>query len=121
WASGVSGNGFSLRPPYALSIGTHTVQVSGRGRSGAPFDRSWSFTTRSVPPPVTPVQLRNQQPSPSGTVDNRFAVISANFAPEVEAGSVRVRLDGNDITVRAGVRAAFPTNRRRRWTSDRIP
>ncbi len=102
WASNVSQNGFSFRPSDALANGTHTIQVNGRGRSGAPFDHSWSFTTRQLPP-VTPVQLRNQQPSPSSTVDNRFAVISANFAPEVEAGSVRVRLDGNDITGRAGV------------------
>jgi hypothetical protein len=102
WSSGVSQNGFSYRPQDALAFGTHTVQVNGRGRSGAPFDHSWSFTTRQSPP-VTPVQLRNQQPSPSSTVDNRFAVISANFAPEVEAAGVRVRLDGNDITGRAGV------------------
>jgi hypothetical protein len=106
WASNVSGNGFSFRPSDALANGTHTVQVNGRGRSGAPFDHSWSFTTagRPLPPPVvTPVQLRNQQPSPSSTVDNRFAVISANLTPEADAASVRVRLDGNDITGRAGV------------------
>jgi hypothetical protein len=105
WASNVSGSGFSFRPSDALANGTHTLQVSGRGRSGAPFDHSWSFTTagRPLPPPVSPVQLRNQQPSPGSTVDNRFAVISANFSPEAEAGSVRVRLDGNDITGRAGV------------------
>jgi hypothetical protein len=107
WSSGVSPSGFSYRPSEALAFGTHTVQVTGRGRSGAPFEHSWSFTTstRPLPPPVTPVQLRNQQPSPSGTVDNRFAVISANFAPPAEAASVRVRLDGNDITGRAGVSA----------------
>lgn len=106
WASNVSASGFSFRPSDALANGTHTIRVTGRGRSGAPFDHSWSFTTtgRPLPPPVvTPVQLRNQQPSPSSTVDNRFAVISANFAPEAEAASVRVRLDGSDITGRAGV------------------
>jgi hypothetical protein len=103
--SGATWEGFSFRPSDALDFGTHTVQVSGRGRDGGQFDHSWSFTT-GRPAPETPVELRNQQPSPSATVDNRFAVISANFAPQADGASVRVRLDGNDITSRAGVSAS---------------
>ncbi len=99
--SGVSAGGFSYKPPAPLDLGTHTVRVTGRGRAGLAFDRSWSFTT--APSPENPVQLRNQRPSPDATVENRFAEIAANFAPQAEAASVRVRLDGNDITSRSGV------------------
>lgn len=101
--SGVSAGGFSYKPPAPLEFGTHTVRVSGRGRAGLAFDRSWSFTT--APPPPSPVQLRNQRPSPGATVENRFVEIAANFAPQAEGSSVRVRLDGNDITLRSGVSA----------------
>jgi hypothetical protein len=53
------------------------------------------------PPPV--VGLRAQQPGPGATVRNRFAVISAEFSYNVNAGSVRVWLDGNNITTRSGM------------------
>lgn len=98
-------DGFTYKPSQALDFGTHTVQVTGRARrGGAQFDHSWSFTTtRPNPPPDTTVELRNQQPSPSSTLENRFAVISADFQPQADGASVRVRLDGNDITSRAGV------------------
>ncbi len=106
----VSPVGFSYKPPAPLEFGTHTVRVTGRGRGGLAFDRSWSFTTTRAPsPPATPtpqpVLLRNQRPSPGSTVENRFAEIAANFAPEAEAASVRIRLDGYDITSRSGVSA----------------
>jgi Copper amine oxidase N-terminal domain len=99
--SAVSPGGFSYKPPAPLDLGTHTVRVTGRGRAGLGFDRSWSFTT--APSPQNPVQLREQRPSPGATIDSRFAEIAANFAPQAEAASVRVRLDGNDITSRSGV------------------
>ncbi|HEY6326623.1 MAG TPA: stalk domain-containing protein [Candidatus Cybelea sp.] len=99
--SGVWAGGFSYKPPAPLEFGTHTVRVTGRGRGGLTFDRSWSFTV--APSPQNPVQLRNQRPSPDTTVENRFAEIAANFEPEAESASVRVRLDGNDITGRSGV------------------
>jgi hypothetical protein len=105
WGSGVNPNGFSFRPSDDLSFGTHTVQVSGRGRTGIPFDHSWSFTT-GRPTPETPVALRNQQPSPGATTENRFAIIAADFVPQADGASVRVRLDGNEITIRSGVSAS---------------
>ena len=49
------------------------------------------------------VVVSGRQPAPNATIDNRFAVIGADFAPQADPGSVRVRLDGNDITGRAGV------------------
>ncbi len=101
--SGVWQGGFSYKPPTPLDFGTHTVRVSGCGLGGSAFDRSWSFTTTRVAPPENPVQLRNQEPSPGATLDNRFALVAANFTPQADAASVRVRLDGNDITSRSGV------------------
>ncbi|HEY3676213.1 MAG TPA: stalk domain-containing protein [Candidatus Tumulicola sp.] len=100
-SSGVTWNDFSYKPSQ-LDFGTHTVQVNGRGQSGVPFDRSWSFTIRRTAS-ETPVELRNQQPGPGSTIENRFPQIAANFVPQADGASVRVRLDGNDITSRSGV------------------
>lgn len=66
---------------------------------------------RPVPPPMPPpppnpppvVRLRLQQPAPGASIRDRFAVISAEFNYNVNAGSVRVWLDGNNVTTRSGV------------------
>lgn len=55
-----------------------------------------------VPPPQN-VRLRAQQPTPGSQIRNRFAVISAEFTAHVQAGSVRVLLDGANITYQSGV------------------
>lgn len=59
-----------------------------------------------VPPPYPPpgsiVRLRLQQPPAGATIRDRFAVISAEFSVSVNAASVRVYLDGNNITSRSG-------------------
>jgi hypothetical protein len=54
------------------------------------------------PPPSTVVRLRNQQPQPDSKVRDRFGVIAAEFTTRVDAASVRVYLDGNNITSRSG-------------------
>ncbi len=54
------------------------------------------------PPPSTAVRLRLQQPDPGSNVRDRFSVISAQFTARVNAGSVRVYLDGNNVTSRTG-------------------
>jgi hypothetical protein len=101
--SNVTRNGFSYRPPAPYGFGSHEVRVSGVDRNGRRFNTSWSFTTTGSAPPPATVVVSGRQPAPNATIDNRFAVIGANFAPPADAGSVRVRLDGNDITSRAGV------------------
>jgi hypothetical protein len=104
--SAVSANGFSYKPPAPLEFGSHRVRVAGRGSDGATFDRSWSFAVAgSAPPPSNPIDLRAKQPAPSASVGNRFVVISAEFTRDVDPGSVRVMLDGNNITSRSGVSA----------------
>ena len=52
------------------------------------------------PPPV--VYLRAQQPSPGANVRDRFALIAARFDVSVNAGSIRVWLDGNNVTSQTG-------------------
>lgn len=61
---------------------------------------------RPAPPPPAPViSLYSQQPGPNVYINNRFAPISAQFTRGARPASVRVYLDGNDITYRAGVHA----------------
>jgi hypothetical protein len=54
------------------------------------------------PPPTSIVRLRLQQPPPDSNMRDRFAVISAEFTLRVNADSVRVLLDGNNVTSRSG-------------------
>lgn len=60
---------------------------------------------RPVPPPNPPrdVRLRAQQPPPESETQNRFAIISAEFTRNVDAGSLRVWLDGGNVTQQCGV------------------
>jgi hypothetical protein len=56
------------------------------------------------PPPVGPeVRLRNQQPPPGSETRDRFVVISAQFSRNVDAGSVRLLIDGANRTNQSGV------------------
>jgi hypothetical protein len=103
----MSANGFSYKPPAPLDSGSHRVRVAGRGNDGSAFDRSWSFSVAGTqpPPPANPIDLRARQPAPGASVNDRFIVIAAQFTREVDASSVRVLLDGNNITSRSGVSA----------------
>ena len=58
------------------------------------------------PPPVSVVRLIAQQPAPGANVVNRFVTLSADFSNQVNANSVRVWLDGADITSRCSVSRA---------------
>jgi hypothetical protein len=66
---------------------------------------------RPAPPPLPPpnpppvVRLRAQQPPPESAIRNRFPVIAAEFTRTVEAGSVRVWLDGGNVTNQSGTSA----------------
>jgi hypothetical protein len=53
------------------------------------------------PPPAT--HLRAQQPPPGTQTRDRFVVISAQFSRNVEAGSVRVWLDGGNVSYQSGI------------------
>jgi hypothetical protein len=58
------------------------------------------------PPPVSVVRLVAQQPAPGANVVNRFVTLSADFSNQVNPNSVRVWLDGADITSRCNVSRA---------------
>lgn len=101
--SGISSSEVSYRPPAPLYVGSHTMRVAGTDNAGMRFDRSWSFAVYGSGPGPGNVQLRAQQPAPGSRVSNRFAVISAEFTSEVQAGSIRVWLDGADRTGQCGI------------------
>ncbi|HEY1976363.1 MAG TPA: copper amine oxidase N-terminal domain-containing protein [Candidatus Baltobacteraceae bacterium] len=106
YRAGVRAGGFSYTPPAPLSFGAHRVRVTGIAVDGSGFDRTWTFYVNgAAPPPATPIDLRNVQPGAGTTIANRFATISANFSRNVDAGSVRVWLDGADRTNQSGVSA----------------
>ena len=65
--------------------------------------------TRPMPPPNAPpsiVYIAAQQPPPGASVANRFVTIGAQLSRSVRPASVRVWLDGNNITNRTGVSAS---------------
>lgn len=102
--AGVYNRGFSYNPPAPLAYGSHTVRTTGYGADGVYFDRSWSFTvTGAPPPPANPIELQNVNPGRGATVQNRFATISGDFSRPVDTGSIRIRLDGNNITGQSGI------------------
>jgi hypothetical protein len=55
------------------------------------------------PPPAQPVRLSEPQPAPNAYVGNRFVTISSQFSRQVRPASVRVWLDGSNITSQCGI------------------
>jgi hypothetical protein len=103
--SNVRAGGFSYTPSSAMNFGGHTIRVAGTGSDGSRFDRSWKFTVGGSTPPPSPITLTNVQPANGSTIVNRFATLSANFSRVIDAGSLRVYLDGVDRTNQCTVSA----------------
>jgi len=99
--SNIGPNRISYQPRTELYVGSHTVRVAGTDNAGARFDRSWSFNVVGGGP--GPINLRAQQPAPDSKVSTQFPGISAQFTSPVQAGSVRVYLDGADRTGQCGI------------------
>ena len=99
----------SLGAQVGYDNSTRIVAIVGAGGQGPPPGPP--RPPRPPPPPYPPpnppsaVYLRNRQPAPDSNTTDRFIVISADFSRRVAPGSVRVRLDGNDVTYRCGVSA----------------
>lgn len=99
----------SLGAQVGYDNSTRVVAIVGAGGQGPPPGPP--RPPRPPPPPYPPpnppsvVNLRNRQPAPDSNTTDRFIVISADFSHRVAAGSVRVWLDGNDVTSRCGVSA----------------
>jgi hypothetical protein len=92
--SGVSSTGFSFKPPAPLSLGKHTVRVTGRASGGITFDRSWSFAVIGSAPPS--MHLTINQPAPDVPVGRNF-VIQGNTVP-----NARVRVTAGATPAAAG-------------------
>jgi len=63
------------------------------------------YNPAPAPPPPAIINLYSQDPAPNAYINNRFAPVAAQFTRAARPGTVRVLLDGNDVTYRAGVHA----------------
>lgn len=94
-----TGFSFTARSPF--DVGFHEVRVTGNDVSGASFDRSWSFwivAPAPTAPPVSVVHLRNHNPAPGARINTRLPTISADFTYRVQPSTVRLSVNGNDLT-----------------------
>ncbi len=94
----------SLGAQVGYDSSTRAVAINA---AGAPPPQPYPPQPPPYPPPAPrpppAVRLRAQQPPPDSVTRNRFAVIGAEFTRNVAAGSVRVWLDGANVTYRSGV------------------
>jgi hypothetical protein len=96
----------SLGANVNYSDSTQVVAIMMAGGPPPPPRPVYPPPRPPVPPPMPPpaeVRLRAQQPAPNSETRDRFVVISAEFTRDVTPDSVRVWLDGNNITYRSGV------------------
>jgi len=87
---------------YSDSTRSVAIQMSGGAPPPYPPPRP-PGPPPPMPQPAPEIRLRAQQPAPNSETRDRFIVISAEFSRDVDPNSVRVWLDGNNITYRSGV------------------
>jgi len=80
---------------------TRVVNIGG-GRPPAPMPPPQP----PRPAPAPPIELRAQRPAPGATVADRFALVAAEFSRSVDAATVRVFLDGANVSNRSGISAS---------------
>lgn len=68
---------FTFTPPYELSPEKHTVTVRGKAQSGAPFERSFAFTSGTA----APTNFLNNITPPDGTKVGASFVLEGNTIP----------------------------------------
>lgn len=77
--------------PQQLKPGKCTVRVTARAASGkTTFDLNWSFTVTG--------QSFNPTPASGATANSRRPVIGATFYDPVKPATVRLYVDGQDVT-----------------------
>ncbi|GMU52465.1 MAG: hypothetical protein AMXMBFR33_16110 [Candidatus Xenobia bacterium] len=77
--------------PQQLTPGKHKVRVTARAASGATtFDLNWSFSFTG--------QSFNPTPANGATASSRRPVIGATFYDPVKTTTVRLYVDGQDVT-----------------------
>lgn len=93
-AAYVSSSDFLLTPGYDLTPRRHTVEITGRAQSGAPFDRSWSFASGVA---STGNFLQNLTPANGAAVGQTFTVAGTTLP------NARVRIAATGATVLGGI------------------
>ncbi|MEW6282156.1 MAG: Ig-like domain-containing protein [Candidatus Eremiobacterota bacterium] len=82
-------------PPYDLTAGTHQGRVVATAVSGRVIDQSWSFTVGGG---TGGTASANPAPANGGSVSSIAPEIGATFYEPVQTGTVRLYLDGEDVT-----------------------
>ena len=85
----------SLGATVNYNNSTNTVSITHAGGGGGPMP------PYPAPPPM--LQLQYQQPAPGSQVGNGMPQISASFARRVNPNSVRVWVDGVDVTSNSSI------------------
>jgi hypothetical protein len=102
-AAQVTAAGFSFTPASPLADGGHAAAATVRDRAGNLARASWSFTTDVTPPTLAVT-------SPSGPVtagsQAQIGVAYGDATSGVDLASLRVSLDGTDLTASCAVAAA---------------
>jgi hypothetical protein len=95
-------------PATPISQGIHDVRLSVGDNSNPPnvAVALWQFTVDSLPPSIT-----NQRPASSSTVSNNKPLIAADYddPSSIDTSSVRILLDGVDVTTSAFVTIGYTT------------
>jgi hypothetical protein len=89
--------GFRVTPNHDLNNGKRLVAVTGSSQAGSSFNQGWSFYVASGPA----VTLSDLRPADGSTVTESRPSISARFSQPVTATSVRIAIDGRDVTASA--------------------
>ena len=112
----------SLGATVNYNSSTNVVAIShAGGGGGAP--PPYPPPRPPYPPPAPPggmLALRAQQPAPGSQTANRFVTVSTSFTRNVRPGTVRVWLDGNDVTSMSGISASSVSYRPRGAAERRI-
>jgi hypothetical protein len=107
-SSTVQPTSIDYTPATPLSQGIHDVRLSVGDNSNPPNSAVaiWQFTVDSLPPSIV-----NQRPASSSTVSNNKPQIGADYSDpsSIDTSSVRVLVDGVDVTTSAFVTIGYTT------------
>jgi parallel beta-helix repeat protein len=102
----ITASGISFTPSASMADGTHDVYLEVNDTLGNQATRSWSFTVdTSAPSDTTPPTITGLQPANQSTSNDNTPTISADFSDDtgIDIDSVKVIVDGNDVTASATI------------------
>ncbi|MCD6409665.1 MAG: Ig-like domain-containing protein [Candidatus Verstraetearchaeota archaeon] len=105
----VTASSVTYVPPAPLSEGMHTVRVKVADTSGNTNEREWWFNVKL--PDTTPPTIVSVTPPDGATVSTATPTISASYTDDtgIDVNSVRLYVDGVDVTSEATVTASSVT------------